>query len=187
MRDETVRCAWALERIDALVAGELEPAEETAMARHVLACPDCAAELGAAERVEAELRALPALDAPPELVARLHAIAEPPTAAQAARRPWPVALAATLAAVVAVGWWWSREPATGSLDTVEARPSAAEVMRATEEARLALAVVARLGRKARAEVRDEVLIERLAEPVLESLGGRPARAQDGTPPGGARS
>jgi anti-sigma factor RsiW len=188
------RCAWVGERIDAMVAGDLAFPEEAVVARHLMACAACAAELGAAERVEAELRALPVLDAPPELVRRLAAIPGP---ALRVRRwstawPWPVALAAALALLVAAGGWWGREwlrpAAAPRAETASAlAPSAAEIQQATPEARQALAVVARLGRKARDEVRDEVLIDRVAVPVLENLGWRGRGAGDATAPRGGEA
>jgi hypothetical protein len=168
-----------------MVAGELPEAEAARLGVHVMECLDCAAELGSAERVEAELRALPRLDAPADLLARIRAI--PGTVTPPGPRP-PVParlaaaalLAAGLALAAGLGWRASRDsdpPATAVAPTA----APADVVQATAEARLALAVVARLGRKAHDEVREEVFVERVATPVLESLGQRGgARRQGGT-------
>jgi hypothetical protein len=91
--------------------------------------------------------------------------AAPPVPSVGRRRPRilrPAALAATLLAALALGWWQSSRPAPG--------PTPGQIARAEREARYALALVARIGRKAGSELRDDVLIDRVAIPVLDSVG-----------------
>ena len=78
------------------------------------------------------------------------------------RALWPAALAAALVVALAVGWWQRGDPFEG--------PTPAQVAQAELEARYALALLARLGRKAGTELRQEVLIERVALPVLQGVG-----------------
>lgn len=169
MTSDALSCAEARTRIEAYVAGEMATTLEDRMAKHLMACPGCAADAGLAQRVAAELSALPAFDAPPQLISRIKAAARdetPESAPLAGRRLqwalWPAALAATLVAALAVGWW----PGGGS----PAGPTSAQIVQAEREARQALALVARIGRKARAELLDEVLIDRVAIPVLDGVG-----------------
>jgi anti-sigma factor RsiW len=190
---ELGRCAAVRDRLDAMVAGELSAAEEARLATHLMRCADCAAELALADRVEEELHALPVLDAPPDLVARILAVpggAGTPRAAWGGRalRPWPVALAALLAVAAGVGWWRVHvAPPVPAASVALQVPTQGEIAEATAEARLALAMVARVGNKARREVRDEILIERVAAPVLEHLGRAFAERGPTPPSGGSRS
>jgi len=174
---ETLRCRELMYEMEAYVMGELDPAREDLFAVHLMGCTRCAAEAGLAERVEAELAALPPLDAPPELIERIKARAREEAPAtvvsMAARRPrpsgrsvlWPVALAAMLLTALALSFRHGEVPRTG--------PTAVEVAHAEQEARYALALVARLGRKASTELRDEVFMERVVAPVGRSLSRNP--------------
>ena len=166
---ESRRCAEVQSELEAYVLGELETASEDRLASHLLACSSCAADAGVAERVAVELQALPVFDAPEKLIERIKKTAREQGAtvvsidARRGRRVlWPAALAATLVAALAVGWWQSEGPLDG--------PTPVEIAQAEEEARYALALLARLGRKASAELRQEVLIERVALPVLDGVG-----------------
>jgi anti-sigma factor RsiW len=178
---EPMSCAEVEKRLEDYLAGALEPMPENRLAAHLTACPRCAAEVALGERVAFELAALPAFDAPPALIARIKDTARGtadaaapwreaprPRAVRAwrSRRLWPVALAAGLAMVLALGWWQSRRPA---------EPTVAEIATAEQEARYAFALVAKLGRRAGQEIRQEVLIERVAAPLLQGVSGRPSR------------
>lgn len=186
MRDGPITCELVERGLEAYLSGELSPEAEARLAGHLTRCPDCAAEAALADRVEVELAALPAFDAPPELIARIKVAARQRPAAVvdlASRRPHRfgqavrrAALAAGLLAALAVGWW--------RLDRA-AQPSTAEIAAAEQEARYALALVARIGRKASAEVRQGVLVERVAVPVLKSVGRPLSRGAEKT--GGLKS
>lgn len=64
-------CARIRPRIPALQARLLTAAEERAIRDHLDHCPDCSAELRAQELIAGELRALPAMPAPPSFMADL--------------------------------------------------------------------------------------------------------------------
>lgn len=187
MTSEPMTCAAVERRLEAYLGEELTPDDENRLARHLTDCPKCAAEVALAERVEVELAALPAYDAPPELIARIKTLARQEQASVvvlASRRPRVfvrrAALAAALLAGLAIGGsvWWPSDQTRQS--------SAAEIAAAEQEARYALALVARLGRKASAEVRQGILIERVAVPVLRSIG-RPFNRDVAAKTGGLES
>ena len=173
---EPVTCELVAHHLEGYLAGELGPGDESRLARHLTGCAACAAEAGLAQRVAVELASLPAFDAPPDLIARIKASArrEPaPVVSLAARRPRrflrSAALAAALLAALGLGWWQVQRPAS---------PSEAEIAAAEQEARYALALIARVSRKAGAEVHREVLVERVAVPVLKSMGRPFERSND---------
>lgn len=78
MTDAEDRCLWSLDRIDPYLDGEL-PADESALfERHVAGCPECGEELALARAVIRELRALPAVDCPPQVEINAAAVFESP-------------------------------------------------------------------------------------------------------------
>lgn len=167
-------CAALDARLEDYLAGALESVEESLLARHLMACPRCAGEAALGERVAFELGQLPAFDAPPELLGRIRrrvreerAPVVPLASRRRGRLLWPVALAASLVTALAIGWWQGPRAAG---------PTAAEVAAAEQEARYALALVAQIGRRAGAEVRQGVLIERVATPLVEGVSRSLQRA-----------
>jgi hypothetical protein len=191
-------CQRVLEHLEAYVDGDLGETRAAAVAAHLDGCADCAAERRLAEDVRGELRALPALDAPPAVLREVfRQVGEerfrPPTSA---RRPAWTALArsavaaSVLAAVVAGGGiFLSLDRATvepAGPDLAQADPE--EVARASEEARLAFAYVAKVSRQAGLEVRED-LGESLAAASTSGLTRAllflpqpaPARPEDGEP------
>ena len=185
---ESLRCAEVQSELESYLLGELAMEQEDRVASHLLACTSCAADAGVAERVAAELQALPVFDAPVELIARIKTKARAqsaPAVSIGARRfrraLWPAALAAALVAALAIGWWQREDPFDGSTPV--------QIAQAEREARYALALLARLGRKATTELRQEVLIERVALPVLDGVGRsleRGGRARATTKTNGGR-
>ncbi len=59
------------DRLQSLLDGELPPAEEAALRRHALGCPECAEELALYERVFVALAESPTWDPGPELTERI--------------------------------------------------------------------------------------------------------------------
>lgn len=172
---ETLTCVALDERLEDYLAGALEAAQESVVARHLTVCPRCAGEAALGERVAFELTQLPVFDASPELLARIkRRVREEraPVVTLASRRRgrllWPAALAAgLLMAALALGWWQGARPT---------EPTAAEIAAAEQQARYALALVAQIGRRAGAEVRQGVLIERVATPLVEGVSRSLQRA-----------
>lgn len=97
-------CDEALDAVEAIAAGELMP--EGRVAAHLATCPNCAAALASARRLEQMLQARPVQKAPPQFTARTMALLR--------RRRWRseqfldigfnVALGALALAVVATIW-----------------------------------------------------------------------------------
>lgn len=148
--------------------------ERSALEIHLSRCPSCARALSHARQVRDELRALP----------------EPPLPADAGRGderpspkhrlhlpgPWRWVVPAAAAAVVAVALGLALLPGLGPSDTTPGDSTPApqavspeRLARAELEARYALARLAQVTRKARHEVRDEVLAEHVVAPMQKSL------------------
>ena len=174
--DETMSCDEARELLEPWLDGDL-PAGQAARVRvHIDRCAGCAAELDLAARIQSELRSLPQHDCPPEVLQRVFNTGrggrgevvpfEPrrrarPGAAQGFR----IAVAAALLAAIVGGVSFlipERPPAS---------PSPDEVAQATREARLALAYVGQVTRRAGLDLRDDVLRQRLIDPTTRSVRG----------------
>jgi predicted anti-sigma-YlaC factor YlaD len=65
-------CDEALDAIEAIAAGELTP--EGRVAAHLTSCPNCAAALASARRLEQMLQARPVQKAPPQFTSRTMAV-----------------------------------------------------------------------------------------------------------------
>lgn len=162
-------CAAILPLLEPWVDGELAPVEAERVCAHLALCPSCAAESRLAEAIQAGLRALPQLDAPPAVLERVRQAAGEGSVRTFRRqiRSRPSRRFAALAAALAVAL-------LGVLLLFELRratpqPTAREVARATEEARYALAYVGRVSRRAGLEIKDEVLPRHLVNPAARSL------------------
>jgi len=148
--------------------------DKAVVEQHLTRCPSCAQELNRAQRIRDGLRALP--DVPYELPGAEPTASEklfPGTWARPAMR-WAVPLAA--AAVVAVAVWMAlprnpgADPGT-SPGTVTAAHTVSdeELARAELEARYALARLAEATRRARREIREDVLARHVVAPVQREL------------------
>jgi len=166
-------CAAVLPLLESYLDGELPPAEAEGVREHAARCSACAAELRLAQAIGDGLRALPELDAPAAVLSRVREAAEMPAEILPFERPAPATrprrhrLAALAAALVlalfsALLLFQVRSPQPSP-------PTAAEVARATAEARYALAFVGRASRRAGLEIKDEVLPEHLVAPAARSL------------------
>jgi anti-sigma factor RsiW len=173
-----VRCREIDDRIEAWLDGELPAGEARRIAAHVEGCAACAAAADWARAVRDGLRELPALDAPPALLARVKAVAREGEARRGNRHRLAIGLtllAATLA--VALGLTWrlgpsgpAGQPADQTRIVEEARPAApTEVERAEREVRVALALVGRYTRRAGADVQRELSGGPVAEATLRGL------------------
>jgi anti-sigma factor RsiW len=167
-------CAAVLPLLESYLDGELSPTETEGVREHLARCPACAAELRLAEAIQIGLRALPELDTPPEVLARVRAMAVA-TAVLPFERPAPklpnpgrFRLAALAAALVlalfgAALLFQLRSPRPAP------PPSTAEIARATAEARYAFACIGRASRRAGLEIKDEVLPVHLVAPAARGL------------------
>jgi len=168
MTIETITCDEALDLLEPFVDGELPFAQAEPLRSHLQGCRACAGELALAERIRRELRALPQPDCPPEVIERVVRSGRGEVVPFPARRRsgWRVRIAAAAAVLaLAVGG--------GSLffnlQQRPDRPDPAQVAQATRDARLALAYLDKVTRKAGLGVRDEVLEKRLVIPAARSV------------------
>jgi hypothetical protein len=178
-------CDRALDLIEPFVDGDLEGAAAGRLRSHLESCRACAAEWTLAERIRRELRALPQLDCPPEIVERVRRegaqIAQilpfrSPVRPRGAVLPFRIAAAAALLAVALGG---------GALfirsQQRPRQPSAAEIARATQEARYALAYLGKVSRQASLDVRDDVLARRVVLPAAQSISHTIGLSLDAAP------
>lgn len=170
--DDGMTCELALDLVEPYVDSDLESGEAERLRVHLESCRACAAELALAQRIQAELRALPQLDCPPEIVERVRR-----EGAQGAQMlpfrssvrggtglPFRlVAAAAVLALAVGGGALFIRS------QQQPRQPSAAEVAHATQQARYALAYLGKVSRQASLDVRDDVLARRVVLPAAQSV------------------
>jgi anti-sigma factor RsiW len=166
--EDDLRCEEALDLLEAYLDGDLEAGEAGRVRAHLERCPGCAAELALAGRIQAELRALPELDCPPEILEEVRRRGRGDAGNIVPFRPRRVwgpriaAAAAVLALAVTGGalFLQSQKPDT---------PSPEEVAQAARDARLALAYLGQATRRAGFDVRDEVLQKRLVLPTTRGL------------------
>ncbi|HEV7504291.1 MAG TPA: anti-sigma factor [Thermoanaerobaculia bacterium] len=168
--DDDLKCHDALDLLEPYVDGDLETAEAERLRSHLESCRACAAELVLAERIQRELRALPQLDCPPEIVERVRREGAQVLSFRSPARPRGPALpfriaaaAALLAVALGGGIFFVRS------QQQPRQPSAAEVARATQQARYALAYLGRVSRQASLDVRDDVIARRVVLPAAQSV------------------
>ncbi|HYV65236.1 MAG TPA: zf-HC2 domain-containing protein [Myxococcales bacterium] len=169
--DRKLSCARAQVLLEAAVDGTLRPRREAELQMHLRACPACSVELATARRVQAGLRELPRWTCPPavvdEVLRRTRADSEPSRRwlpAWASLAWWrPVLAAASVAALALAIALLGRQPAPGPQDLV----------RAEQEARWALALVAELTQRAAmtsvGEVVGGVIGEQAIAPVTDAV------------------
>jgi anti-sigma factor RsiW len=170
-RNDDLTCDTALDLIEPYVDGELEPAEAARLRSHLESCRSCAAEWMLAARIQRELHALPQLDCPPEIVERVRREGaqvlpfRPAGSSVDSRRavlPFRIAAAAALVALaLGGGAFFVRRQ--------QQQAQAAEVARATQEARFALAYFGKVSREASRDVRDDVLGRRVVLRATHSV------------------
>ena len=165
-----VTCADVLDRLDAWIDGDLDPAEAGVLEAHVEGCAACDEERRLADEIRAELRGLPELD-PPDRVIKAVRDETAPTIGERARglldTIWarPVPAMAVVAAIVlfmlaVVPWRQSETPP---------RYTAEEVERAAEETKLALAYVGGIARYAERQARHKVLSDDVVSGTLREI------------------
>jgi len=162
-------CETLAVRIEALVDGELEAAEKASLTRHFAVCPDCARQYRLALVIRHELQAMPELDAPAHLLDSAVELSrqQPSSRGSWTRylqlpRPAWIALGAAAAVLLSI--------LVLVLDpTPIASTRSAEVERATEEARLALAYLDKVTHRAARDLSEDVVKRRVVEPVTRGL------------------
>src|SRR6476469_108447 len=69
--NDEISCADASDSLEPYLDGDLPPREADRLREHLGSCAACAAELALAERIQRELRSLPQLDCPREVIERV--------------------------------------------------------------------------------------------------------------------
>ncbi len=155
---DPLSCADVDARLEAWLDGELPRDESAAVDAHLAACSECAAEAVAARTVRDELRALPSLETPPRVLDTVRRQTLLP-------KRWitvgVVAAAATVMLSIGLGIHQARRP----------DPQAAQVARATAEAKYALSLIARATRQASSGVENELLERPVLSPAIHELLG----------------
>lgn len=142
---ETMCCEEALELIEPCLDGELPRTEEARLRAHLGVCPRCAGELVLAQRIQLELHQL-------QTTRLAEVVPRVPTPRGRTRLARALLAAAMLALTVggALVLEQSRTPPAP-------RPDPAEIARATEEARFALAYIGKVSRHTGLDLRDSLL------------------------------
>ena len=151
---EDTRCVDVLDRLEALIDGELADDERPAVERHLNGCTSCAEELEHAVDSVTALRALPALDVPDRVIERARemlALDTPKTEADARvrrRHRWlAAAVAVAVAGIVGTSSVMRRPPP---------QPDP-EALRAAAEVRFALATIGEITERANRIVRARII------------------------------
>lgn len=150
-------------RIDALLDDELDARDLAELLAEAEVDPSLRAELDRARYVREAMRSLPEHQCPPEIAARVKAVANRPamTDRPARTRLRRVYGPAALAVAAAIAFLVVMVPVT---PPPASEPTAEEVQQALEEVQLAFAIVADVGRVTGETVRDDVL-PRTTDPV----------------------
>lgn len=175
--DHDPYCEEALDWIEPYLDGDLPEDEAARLREHLAGCSSCAAELELATRIQSELRSLPQLDCPPEVLERVRqegrgvVVPFKPRRIVRAIGPRLAAAAAVLALAVGGGALFLQ------IQKPSDQPSPEQIAQATAEAKLALAYLGRATRRASDDLREEVIAKRLVVPatrgVSRSLGEIP--------------
>lgn len=157
-------CDEVLDWIEPYLDGDLSEGEAAQVETHLAGCPACAAQLDLAARIQGELRSLPQLDCPPEILERVErqgrGVVVPFPVRRTASRLASRLTAAAAVLALAVGG--------GALFLNLQRPadpSPEQIAQATAEAKLALAYLGKATRRASVDLRDEVIAKRLIAPA----------------------
>ena len=169
---EDPRCAETRERVELYLDGELDAEDLTRIRGHLERCPACAAQIQLAREIQAELRALPELDTPAPVLARiLDQTVRGRRSAVDSRwwmswpRPlWGALAAAGLALVLGLAVFSQR---ASSPEPALRNP--ATLARATAEARYALVKTGLLTAKAGTVLREKALRDRVVVPTRHVL------------------
>ena len=185
VHDDTTRCEWARDSIDAYLDGELTDVDVTALKSHLDECGECREELESARQVLSELRDLPGQRCPDGVTDHLFATidagsAAPPgraTVQRTGRRPgWLTAwrfgllrpaLAVSLILVIAVSAVWIGHHNRSLQHSPGYTPE--EVAHAEAELKWTMAFLGDVGRRTGYAVRDEAIGARVVEPIRRAV------------------
>ena len=158
-------CSWTQERVEAYIDGELTPVEQGRIEAHAATCAACAAELEDARRLVGALRTLPSLTCPDAvsqaLQNRIHRTRQDRWRTAAKRWYKPLAAAAVLA-LIAGHLLFDPEPVSPAF-------SPKEIAQARRQVEWTLAYLGDLNSRMGTTVRDDVIQQRLVQPLRLNL------------------
>jgi len=168
-----INCFWAQERIEAHLDGELPDGEMNGLETHLRECASCAGELQMAERVRGSLRMLPLQSCPDPVVESVYERVRDELRTTRRQRLrewldswraplWRPAFGAALVVILTIG---------GTVTYLDRDPevSPAELARAELQVKWTLAYLSQMGRRTGDRVRDDVLRDRVVEPIQNSV------------------
>ncbi len=170
--DHDLHCEEALDWIEPYLDGDLPEDEAGRLRGHFDRCPACAAELALATRIQSELRSLPQLDCPPEVLERVRQEGRKDRARVVPFKPRHIihtigprlaAAAAVLALAVGGGALFLQ------VQKPSDQPSQEEIAQATADAKLALAYLGKATRRASTDLQEEILAKRLVVPATRGV------------------
>lgn len=156
-------CEAVLEQLEPFIDGELEAGFADRVRAHLDTCPACAREEAAARLVLTDLRALPQIDLPPEVMNHVRTVVDGDTTRRHgfARGRRPMAwLAAAAMAVVAVG--------AITISSRQSNRTDADALRAAAEVQLALATIGEISQRANRLIQAKVIDH---HPIPQSIRG----------------
>ena len=161
----TSPCSWTQERIEAYIDGELTSVEQGRLEAHAATCAACAAELEDARRLISALRTLPSLTCPDAvsqaLQDRIYRTRQ--NRWRTAAKRWYAPLAAAAVLVLIAGYHlFDPEPVPPAF-------SPKEVAQARRQVEWTLAYLGDLNSRIGTTVRDDVIQQRLVQPLRLNL------------------
>jgi len=170
MTDISHDCGWLGERIEAYLDDDLAHDAKVRFENHVETCRVCRTEVEQAKKTLAELRKLPTLPCPDEIVERvrgeLHPINEPNRVRAWFARVWAPSLRPALAtvavAVIVLTSMW-----VGRMNRATVSPQ--EVAEAQAALKWTFAYVGQVSERSGKAVRDEAIRDGLVSPVQRAL------------------
>ena len=170
MTDISHDCGWLRKNIEAFLDDELSNDAKERFENHAATCRTCRAEVEQAQRILTQLRQLPALECPDDVVERVRETALPDDGPNRIRewfaRAWapslrPALATITVAAIVLTSIW------VGRVNRTTISPE--EVSEAQAALKWTLAYVGEVSERSGKAVRDEAIRNGLIRPVQRAL------------------
>lgn len=176
-------CTWFLDRVELYVDGELDGKEREAFESHARSCAPCRRELSLAETVLEELKALPQLRCPEDVVDRAAAAADVGSRGEdSPLRRWfgwlggyrnvslRPAMAVMLVVIVAVTMFVLRHHDQSPFNGNDrAAYDQKEIELAKIEAEIAFAYIGKYSRRTGEIIRKDIIQDRVMKPVGKSV------------------